>query len=189
MELLKKKSFILGAIVLVLGLLGSFYWWNGRVHDALYPYNPKKDRASLVQIFSQNWYFLDDRELNEGLKSFEEWLDKVDDPVLAARPDAMEWTVYRSDDGIARAFISYYMKQPDEKIGKILYLAVNEQYRKQGIARKLMTKAIDALIKKGAKVIEIVTRITNYPAQNLYKSLGFVQVGADETFVFLELRP
>ena len=183
---MRKKSLILGSVILALGLLGSLYWWKGQ-GGSLKPYEPKKDRAALIQLFRQNWYWLDDRELEGGLKAFEETLNKVGDPAFATRLDVMDWTVYRSK-GEARAFISYFMRDSAEKVGKILYLAVDDRFRARGIARQLMTKAIDVLTKKGAKIIEIVTRISNHPAQNLYRSMGFVQVGEDETFVFMELR-
>ncbi|GEK48904.1 N-acetyltransferase [Bisbaumannia pacifica] len=63
----------------------------------------------------------------------------------------------------------------------ILYdLYVKPEYRKHGVARKLMLAAEEHAIKSGKKRLELSTAKNNHSAQKLYESLGWVK---DEVFL------
>lgn len=57
----------------------------------------------------------------------------------------------------------------------IAMLAVAEEYRGQGIARKLINTAVDALRTKGADEVTLETEVDNVAALNLYERLGFLR--------------
>jgi [ribosomal protein S18]-alanine N-acetyltransferase len=60
---------------------------------------------------------------------------------------------------------------------EILTLAVDPGQRRQGLARALLTAAIDALRKAGAKRLFLEVDEANEAARGLYQSLGAVAVG------------
>ncbi|KAI9886561.1 MAG: N-alpha-acetyltransferase 30 [Watsoniomyces obsoletus] len=59
--------------------------------------------------------------------------------------------------------------------GYIAMLAVQEEYRGNRVATKLVCMAIDAMIEGGAEEIALETEITNTAAMRLYERLGFLR--------------
>ena len=60
---------------------------------------------------------------------------------------------------------------------EILTLAVNPSHRRQGLARALLTAAIDSLRKAGAKRLFLEVESGNESPRGLYQSLGVIAVG------------
>lgn len=61
--------------------------------------------------------------------------------------------------------------------GHITNLATHPQYRRQGVARKLMYELIAASKERGVRYLTLEVRRTNSEAQELYQKLGFVHMG------------
>lgn len=59
------------------------------------------------------------------------------------------------------------------KKGHIVSVAVLPEYRRAGIGKALVTEALRALSKHNAEECFLEVRMTNEPAINLYKKLGF----------------
>ena len=59
----------------------------------------------------------------------------------------------------------------------MMNIAVHPDYRRQGIARELVTGLAGALTEKGVKSLALEVRQSNAPAIALYEQLGFQQVG------------
>jgi ribosomal-protein-alanine N-acetyltransferase len=59
------------------------------------------------------------------------------------------------------------------KKGHIVSVAVLPQYRRKGIGQALIMKAMDGMRTYNAKQCFLEVRVTNTPAINLYKKLGF----------------
>ena len=59
----------------------------------------------------------------------------------------------------------------------MMNVAVHPDYRRQGIARMLVTELVAALAKKGVSSLALEVRASNVPAISLYEQLGFIQVG------------
>lgn len=59
----------------------------------------------------------------------------------------------------------------------MMNIAVHPQYRKQGIAQRLILELISLLQDRGVKSLALEVRASNKPAICLYQKLGFVQVG------------
>lgn len=59
------------------------------------------------------------------------------------------------------------------RIGHIITIAVDPSYRRRGIGEKLMKEALSALRKLGCSSVYLEVRVSNNPAINLYKKLGF----------------
>ncbi len=59
----------------------------------------------------------------------------------------------------------------------VMNLAISAQYRRQGIARKLMLLLQERLREKGVFMLALEVRVSNTAAISLYESMGFCQVG------------
>ena len=59
----------------------------------------------------------------------------------------------------------------------MMNIAVAPEARRQGTGRALVLALVDALTEKGSHSLMLEVRVSNTPAQKLYESLGFSQVG------------
>lgn len=59
----------------------------------------------------------------------------------------------------------------------MMNVAVDPNYRRQGIAEQLIEKLIEGVKQKGAICLLLEVRASNAPAISLYEKLGFFQVG------------
>ena len=59
----------------------------------------------------------------------------------------------------------------------MMNVAVSDLYRRKGIARQLVGALITALDKRGVLSLTLEVRASNEPAKQLYKQIGFEQVG------------
>ena len=59
----------------------------------------------------------------------------------------------------------------------MMNLAVSPNFRRQGIAERLVNGLMEALGEKGVKSLLLEVRISNEPAKRLYQKLGFEIVG------------
>jgi len=59
------------------------------------------------------------------------------------------------------------------KKGHIVSVAVLPKYRRKGVAQALIAKATEGMLAYNAKQCFLEVRVTNTPAVNLYKKLGF----------------
>ena len=66
-----------------------------------------------------------------------------------------------------------------EALGEIYVLAVNPDYKKQGLGRDLTITGLNYLKYKGLNNVMLYVGVENKPAFNLYKSLGFNKFGSD----------
>ena len=66
-----------------------------------------------------------------------------------------------------------------EALGEIYVLAVNPDYKGQGIRRDLAITGLNYLKYQGLNNVMLYVGVENKPAFNLYKSLGFNEFGSD----------
>ena len=66
--------------------------------------------------------------------------------------------------------------------GQITNVAVKKDFRKQGVAKMLFEYIKNEAIKRGIKIFTLEVRISNEPAINLYKKLGFKKDGIRADF-------
>lgn len=59
----------------------------------------------------------------------------------------------------------------------MMNLAVQPEYRRQGIGENLVSALITALAQQCVSSLTLEVRVSNTPAISLYEKLGFVQVG------------
>jgi mycothiol synthase len=71
------------------------------------------------------------------------------------------------------------MDHGHDAIGEIYVLAVNPEYKGQGVGRDLTITGLNYLKYKGLNNVMLYVGVENKPAFNLYKSLGFHEFGSD----------
>jgi len=76
-------------------------------------------------------------------------------------------------EGVDDNVIAYLSMLDLDVEGEVLRLAVRKQYRRRGIARKLMIYLIDYLKEKYYQKLFLEVDNSNLPAIKLYESLGF----------------
>jgi ribosomal protein S18 acetylase RimI-like enzyme len=83
-------------------------------------------------------------------------------------------------------FVAYYMENFFQ--GKVLFLDIDHTQRRHRYGQKLLTGAMQALFAQGAKVVRLVTRTDNIPAQRLYSKNGFIEYQSTDKFVYFEKK-
>lgn len=66
--------------------------------------------------------------------------------------------------------------------GSITNIAVNPNYRGNGIGSKLLSSLINLCSDLNCTLINLEVRESNYPAQNLYKKYGFIVDGIRKAY-------
>ncbi len=61
--------------------------------------------------------------------------------------------------------------------GSLTNLAVLPQYRRKGIAEKLTNALLEEARQRALQFVTLEVRVTNTPASNLYRKIGFDEVG------------
>lgn len=83
------------------------------------------------------------------------------------------WLVAEAD-GVVQGYIGSQSAPPD---CDIMNLAVAPDARRQQLGRTLLQSLIDELHRRGTERLFLEVRASNAPAQSLYASFGFEQVG------------
>ncbi|MBO7525782.1 MAG: ribosomal protein S18-alanine N-acetyltransferase [Clostridia bacterium] len=65
---------------------------------------------------------------------------------------------------------------------EILLVAVDERYRRRGIAKSLLSEIIDIYDRTGKEAIYLEVRRSNISAQSLYYGLGFEKIAEREKY-------
>lgn len=66
--------------------------------------------------------------------------------------------------------------------GEITNVAVAPEYRRQGIAKKLVRALVEAGSERGARQFVLEVRVSNQGAMRLYEKLGFFSCGIRKNF-------
>ena len=101
---------------------------------------------------------------NEFEKLYVKW---IEDSIKKTIADKV--IVYK-DDGKCNGFVTIKFKGDFTEIGLI---AVDEQSRGNGIAKRLLNHAERIAVSNGFNKIEVVTQFENLPAMSLYKNAGY----------------
>lgn len=142
------------------------------------PYMPKRDRAFILDIFKNDWYWL----VSEYSTDFspEYMLDNRASSKNIEHKNNLSIHVYLEDKKPV-GFIAFYKKNFYK--GRILFLDIVPEYRRKNYAQKLLIFACNTLKNEGIRIVDLTTRVSNTKAQNVYKKVGFYELSRDEGFV------
>jgi GNAT superfamily N-acetyltransferase len=94
---------------------------------------------------------------------------------VGLKPHSTKLVAYHLKNKIAVGFLC--LKENTDKFYAIEKVFVHPNYRKQGIATKLLNFAICVALKKGANKISLIVYPTRPSAIKLYKKFGFEEIG------------
>lgn len=78
---------------------------------------------------------------------------------------------------LGRTVVGYVGSQSVMEQADMMNIAVNPDYRRQGIAESLIERLVAELKDKQVSSLTLEVRASNAPAIALYRKLGFIQVG------------
>ena len=88
------------------------------------------------------------------------------------------WLVAVEDDNV----VGYVGSQTVLGETDMMNIATHPDYRKQGIATRLILGLVDALEKRGSHSLMLEVRASNETAISLYRKLGFSEVGRRKNY-------
>lgn len=84
-----------------------------------------------------------------------------------------------SRHNILRAFISFSLAADE---AEIINLAVHPGYRRKGLGRKLVSRALEFCKMAGVKNFYLEVRPSNIPALSIYRHFGFKEAGRRKSY-------
>ena len=88
------------------------------------------------------------------------------------------WLVAVEGDRVA----GYVGSQSVMEESDMMNVAVHPDFRRQGVAEKLVLELVAALAKKDNHCLTLEVRASNAPAISLYEKLGFAQIGLRKNY-------
>ena len=88
------------------------------------------------------------------------------------------WLVAVEDDRVA----GYVGSQSVMEESDMMNVAVHPDFRRQGVAEKLVLELVAALAKNDNHCLTLEVRASNAPAISLYEKLGFAQIGLRKNY-------
>lgn len=176
-----KKFFVV--VTFIACLIGSiFFFYQRQAVDNIRDVVFAKDFAAINDLFHKgdNWYWMI-CNANQNTYSVD-WLLRYKTSSQHQKLHDLITKVIEIDSKIA-GFIAYYPKS--KYTWQFLFLLVDQDFRRQGIAKKLLTYAVKDMVSRGAIKIDLATRIENIKAQDLYKKFGFKLVATTEEHVLM----
>jgi ribosomal protein S18 acetylase RimI-like enzyme len=172
------------SLSIALAACGGFaiYYHRNVQQGPIYDFNPARDTQAMMEIFHQDWdWLLASRDSSPAFMLKHRTYDS--DPTHFG---SLHIKVLRENDTVA-GFAAYYMETRTQ--GRLLFLAVSRNFRGHGYGKTLALRAIEELFKLGADHIALWTRVSNLPAQKIYRDLGFVEKFEENGYLFFEFWP
>lgn len=176
------KYCVVIALMISLASSGIILFYKKQSSSGIRNFNFDKDAAAVDALFHKDdnlYWLLNDYSLKHGFSM---------DHMLRYRSSSQHEKLYNlvlrilEVDGKIAGFVGYH---PNSMyIWQLLWLAVDQDYRRQGIAKKLLNYAVEDMVRRGAIKIELATRPVNVRAKALYNQFGFKQVDEDQDFAY-----
>ena len=180
---MKFGKYIITALIVIAGIVLGITFLGKKELGSIRPMDFEKDYKRIDDLFHKgdNWYWmLCDYSRAHGY-DLEHTLRYKTSSQYAKKNDLI-MRVMEIDDKIA-GFMAYYPKSP--YAWQFLFLLIDQDFRGQGVAKKLLAYALNDMSKLGAIKIELVTRLENARAQGLYTKFGFKITGKSDEHVYM----
>lgn len=169
-------NFIVGLTLFGLATAGLLYYLSIE-KGPIYEYNAKRDKKPLLDLFYKDWYWFINVPKGQYSPEFTfQYKTPKRDPRYYGK---LIVKVLREND-IFMGFTAYY--KINFYKGRLLFLAIDEKFRRRGFGEMLSRYALEDLFKRGCSIILVLTRTEN-KARLLYKKLGFKETKLEDGFV------
>ena len=109
------------------------------------------------------------------------WLRRIDNPSGLT----WVWGAFADAELVGTVTVEYAAKTKTRHKGLIVAMFVHENFRGQGLARKLMRAAVQhGMARQGLSVLQLEVTQGNAHAEQLYQSLGFEPFGVEPMAVW-----
>ncbi|UCD84641.1 MAG: ribosomal protein S18-alanine N-acetyltransferase [Deltaproteobacteria bacterium] len=98
------------------------------------------------------------------------------------RSRSFENFLARREDGSKRMILGYICLLPVRRKVHILNIAVHPEFRRKRIATRLINFSLDHCLARGIREAVLEVRRSNRQAQEMYKKLGFKEVGIEKAY-------
>ncbi len=98
------------------------------------------------------------------------------------RSRAFENFLARGEDGGSKRILGYVCLLPIRREVHILNVAIHPQFRRKGVATRLINFSLDHCLARGIREAVLEVRRSNHQAQEMYKKLGFGKVGIERAY-------
>lgn len=177
-------------LLVILGFFGAYYFYNQRAQGStsgiqIRDFDYAKDHQAVDDMFHKgdNMYWMVSTEgAHPGYSYSIDFMLRNKTSSQVERRNDMILKVATVDGQVA-GFLAYY--PVSQKVWKILFVLVDQDFRRKGIAKKITMYGVHDSIRRGALKVELGTRNNNFKAQGLYKSLGFKFTGEDPSTRFV----
>ena len=165
------KKFII-FVLLALGVGAGYFLWQSKQQSndplKIIDTNFERDGDAIDALFHKgdNFYWMIAGNPDYSVKFM---LEHATTSQYEKRHDLILKSAFL--DGKLAGFLAYY--KMSQHVWRILYVIVDQDFRKQGIAKKLVQYALKACVNAGALKVILFTRSNNFKAQAMYKSFGF----------------
>lgn len=117
---------------------------------------------------------------------------------LEREVEASPWSARNFRDSLESGHFAWVLECPGEGIvawavmmmamdeAELLIIGVSPRMQRRGLGRKLLNAALDALSNTDCARVFLEVRASNVPAQGLYRSVGFLEVGRRKGYYPLE---
>jgi ribosomal protein S18 acetylase RimI-like enzyme len=187
---MKQSSRLIAALITGCTIVGAGFWYYRytSTRSPLVDFVYERDMPEIVQIIDENWYWLFPESKETYPAGYVDYVFKYRAPQAnVLQHGKLTIKVLRINNRVA-GFVAYHMR--GKQSGMLLYLAVKHEYRGKQYGEAMARLAIQELVKRGATIINLLTRADNIPAQRIYTKLGFHEVLNDgEGFVYFAYEP
>ncbi len=83
---------------------------------------------------------------------------------------------------VGQRLVGYVGSQTVEEESDMMNIAVHPDFRRRGIAERLVLELVTALNDRGSRSLALEVRASNGPAISLYEKLGFSQAGLRKNY-------
>ena len=102
-------------------------------------------------------------------------LDTINSMLIAET----SYTLVTEDEDKIIGYINFNIAVDEAELIKVV---VDSDYRRQGLAGRLISSAVETLKEQGVKIIFLEVRVDNIPAKNLYEKYGFIKYFTREKY-------
>lgn len=160
-------------LIFCIFLMTAFFVYSWFAYDnGIVNYVESRDKTAIKKMFKDDWHLLiSDESMNSYSVDF--MLDNRSNS-QHTKTNKLILKVLR-ERGKTVGFLAYYPKSA--YWWHLLFLVVDQDYRKKGYASKMLQYFIDDSIARGAIKLSIFTRLANSKARALYEGkFGFKDV-------------
>jgi ribosomal protein S18 acetylase RimI-like enzyme len=180
---IKKIIFLISLTLIISGGIGTYIYYTTQNHGPLYNFDSTRDTQAIIKIFEKNKYWL--LANPDSSPAF-----MIKHRTYDSNPlhfGSLHIKVLYEKDKLA-GFTAYHLGNSPQE-GRILFVAVDHDFRGKGYGKILTECAMKELFAMGVTHIALWTRVENLAAQHIYKGLGFKEIFDDGGYMFLQYWP